>query len=762
MCFKNYIPGLLIGLLITASASAQRITKNEIKALEKNNSEQGLLADDADFTAAKTAPEKWNTESAVILAHKTSFEFDRKTASAGMRIGRNIMGIFLAPFTLGTSVMFANMNLPNSIIVEERERRKILVQDKFATDMYAVVYFRAGGGDAFAAQVIKKDGTVEKVDFADAARVQNIGEVPAAFKGYTDQKASSTYRTGYFKLAVPNLEEGDIIEYELFHINSQQYLGAVNYKEFDPIYYLCNRELPVAKQVIEVTTDEKNFMGYRALRGSSDFTMTQQGEKKTYRWLDADREKLKDTRYVNEFVELPAIKFQVIYASNRKQDFIWFKDADALKRSITTEELTERAKQFWFKMDGLNNMSTYSDGVSKTMDQTIKEMYKRLKYAGATDQKPEDFIRNAYYMIRSYTVMNEWHDFAFARILSGLMEKQEIEHDIAITTSSYRTTLSDIAFNREIVWGIRCNGKYYFNPGEHGNPGEINSALTGNQAIVFAASEKSKSTPETVVLPLSDTAMNVTATNIEVSLDTALTAMTVKKDVEITGLNKEAEMDDVLALTTFLESDYRNYGGMGMWDNYPSMGVDRLRDEWNARKKDWRDEKPKMMKALAEQEYNHEIKNYDNFKLVQDGRSMRKQSLKYTENFVLDEMVARAGNDLIVSMPMLVGAQVRIRKEERQRTSPINFNNAKAFKWNISFAIPAGYTAVGLENLNQRTDNETGAFISTATLNGNTVTISATKLYKSKYFDTNNWGSVLKFLDAAYKFSQAKIVLKKV
>ena len=37
--------------------------------------------------------------------------------------------------------------------------------------------------------------------------------------------------------------QGDVIEYEFTHLNTQTYYHNPDYKEFEPVYYLCNREL---------------------------------------------------------------------------------------------------------------------------------------------------------------------------------------------------------------------------------------------------------------------------------------------------------------------------------------------------------------------------------------------------------------------------------------------------------------------------------------------------------------------------------------
>lgn len=751
---------LLLLILVCSHSNAQRISAKALEAHDKRLQEHPLLKDDADFTSQTSTA--WPNESAVLLSHKTSFDFDKKGASSRSVISRNLWGAIFAIPTLGTSLLLANSYHENSIVVEENERRRILMQDKYAVDQFSVVYFRFNNLDLFAARIIKKDGSTEEVSLKDAARVSNIKEVPADFTGYTDYKASASYQPIYFKVAIPNLEVGDVLEYEFFHTNTQVYFGQVNYKEFDPVYYLCNRSMPVEKQVIEISTDNKNFVGYRAMRGAGQFEAKDNGDKKTYRWVDQHRDKLKDTRYLNEYVELPAIKFQVIYASNRKQDFIWFKNQDELNRPVTKEELTEKVKLFWYEMDGLNNMSLYTEGISKSPGTLIKNMYNRIKENGSAEAKEEDYVRNVYYMIRSYTLRSGWHDFVFAQIMSGMMAKRNIAHDIVVTTSNNRTNIQDLAFNREIIWGIRFNNKYYFNPNDHLNPGEIPSYLAGNECLTFpAADSKSKAAVKYDIVPGGDTSTNKFAYQLKVTLDTSLTAFNIQKEVEITGACKEGSIDEILAGTAFLETDVKNYGGSSMWDYEPKNQQEKLQEEWAAQKKEWKEEKPKQMQALAESEYSREVKKYDQFRLLQDGRAFKKMPLKYSEQFSLDETVAKAGDDLIVDLPLLIGTQTQLKKEERTRMAPINFGLPRTLSWTITLAIPVGYTLADTDNLNHQVSNETGSFISKATIAGNLLTIEVSKQYKGKFFELSQWSNAMQFIDAAYNFSQSKIILKK-
>jgi hypothetical protein len=88
--------------------------------------------------------------------------------------------------------------------------------------------------------------------------------------------------------------------------------------------------------------------------------------------------------------------------------------------------------------------------------------------------------------------------------------------------------------------------------------------------------------------------------------------------------------------------------------------------------------------------------------------------------------------------------------------------NARTIENNITVTIPAGYTVEGLQELNVNVDNESGAFISTATTEGNKLLITTKKLYKKNFDKKELWSNYVAFLEAGYKFSQQKVVLKKI
>lgn len=759
------IPALIVFCICgTAIFAQQHISKAQLEFLSKGIKNEKLLSDDdKDFKSGTSIPTQWSDESAVIISQKTSFDFDRKGVSAGKRIGRNIWGIVFALPTLGTSLLLANTNNEVKMLIEERERREILLKDKFAVEQYSVLYFRlAAEGDAFQARVIKANGTVQPVEASEAVTVENISQVPGLFRSYTDKRFSSSYRPDYFKIAVPDLEEGDMIEYEYVNMNQKEFSHNPSYVEFDPIYYLCNRSLPVMHQVLEVASEDRRYhVGYKSMQGAPDFTQSSQSGSNVYRWEDNNRDKVTDTRFLDEYLELPSVKFQMIYTRNSSDELVWYKNLDDTKKDLSPEDLAGKIKAFWFNGSKLLDESNYAPP-SGSLGGTEKAIYKLLKKRGITDLSDDDYVNKAYYTIRSYTLYHGWSDYAFAKVFAALLGEKKIQSEVVVTASNERTKLDKIAFADELVWIVKYKDHYYCNPYEHLNPGEVPGSLGGNTAVRFNTAGTATTKAENEIIPLSDTLENKLTEQISATLDVATGNMSVVKNVEAGGLMKEGMIDETLALTPFMQNDYTNYDGTDMWEGLNETAQDKAVTEFNQQKKEWKEEKPKLMKEAAENKYGHRIETYTDFKLLQDGRSLKKRSLKYSENFTIGDMSAPAGDDIVLSLSSLTGGQTKIKKDERTRTYPIDVGFPREFLWTISMPVPAGYKVVGLDGLKKSIVNECGSFLSVAEIKDNNIVISVKKVYKQANLDASKWPMMLEMLDAGYKFTQSKLILKKL
>jgi hypothetical protein len=189
--------------------------------------------------------------------------------------------------------------------------------------------------------------------------------------------------------------------------------------------------------------------------------------------------------------------------------------------------------------------------------------------------------------------------------------------------------------------------------------------------------------------------------------------------------------------------------------------LDNYEEKMRERKKEDKTRKLEYMKSVVEREYDN-VSAYHEFKLNSDGRTWRKQDLVFTNKFDVSDMVKKAGDNLLVSIPALVGSQLFLGADERKREVDAYLEFPRSLRNVVNFTIPAGYKVVGIQSLNMNVDNPAGTFAVQASLEGDKLTILAKKIYKTTTVKKEHWPGLLQMMDAAFNFSQKKILLKKI
>ncbi|MBK9568533.1 MAG: hypothetical protein IPO53_00460 [Chitinophagaceae bacterium] len=710
---------IFISFFISFAALAQddedTFSPSKLESIAKNM--KPLWEDgDADFTVIAT-PDKWKEESGVILAQKTKFAFDKDA---------------------------------NKLAVYEITRRRIKLNDRDAVNSYSSVYFRIGSSrDGAGIKVIKANGTVQDVSLRNAVYVEDASDVPSTFTPYIG-KASTVYdksksRVIFYKIAIPDLDPGDIIDYGTIFYDDNT-VKKMSFIEFDPIYFVCTREYPVVSQKFEIDTDNNSFVNSKSTMGAPLFKETGNGNA-DYSWEDRNREKLMDTRWVNSYVELPMVKFQIVFSKSENRADLFIGDRGELKQNITPPELAKKMNNLYNRLDG----SVYY---------TMAKGY--LKQLGYGDMKEEDFIQKSYYILRhmSHYRANGFSSELFASCLTQCLDLRKIPYELIVTTPANLTRPENIIFRTEPEWMLRVKGKYIFNATLFSNPYDYKEEFLNTPAYIISLGKNPTATP--ITLPASNPDENITTNTITASMDTSGRNLVVVHQKAITGLSKQFYNIQGLVYTTALDDDHRSYGGeddirAGMKGTVLESYEDKLRE----RKKEDKTRKLEYMKKAFEDEYAT-ITSYTEFLLNTEGRTWRKQELNYTSKFELGDMVKIAGNNLLVSVPGLVGEQLFISQDERKREADAYMSFPRSLRNIINFTIPEGYKVVGINNLNLNIDNEVGTFAVRASVEGNKLNLLVKKVYKQTTVKKENWPKLLEMLDAAFNFSQKKILLKKI
>lgn len=671
---------------------------------------------DADF-AVTNVPEKWKDESGVIIAQKTKFAFDKDA---------------------------------NKLAVYEITHRRIKLNDRDAVNTYSSVYFRIGSSnDGAGIKIIKANGTIQDVSLRNAVYVEDASDVPSTYTSYIG-KASTYYdksksKVIFYKIAVPDLDPGDIIDYGTIFYDDNT-VKKMNFIEFDPIYFVCTREFPVLSQKFEIDTDNNSFVNSKSTMGAPEFKETGNSGS-DYFWEDRNREKLKDTRWVNSLVELPMVKFQIVFSRQDNRSDLFIGDKGELKQNISPQELAKKMNNLYNKLDG----SYYY---------TMAKGY--LKQVGYADLREEDFIQKAYYILRhmSHFRNDGFSSELFASCLTQCLDLKKIPYDLIVTTPSNLTKPENIIFRTEPEWMVRVKGKYIFNASMFSNPYDFKEEYLNTPAFIISLGKNPAATP--VTLPASNPDENVTTSTIAVSLDTSGRNLTVTDQKAVTGLSKKFYNVQALIYTNALDDDFRSYGGEDdVRGSMKGVLLENYETKLRERKKEDKVNKLEYMKKAVEDDYEN-VTSYTEFTLNTDGRTWRKQELNFTNKYELGDMVKIAGNNLLVAVPGLIGDQLFVTQDQRKREVDAWMGFPRSLRNVINFTIPAGYKIVGVQNLNMNIDNAVGTFAVQALVEGNTLNILVKKIYKQTTIKKEDWDKLLQMLDAAFNFSQKKVLLKKL
>ncbi|HEY6505976.1 MAG TPA: DUF3857 domain-containing protein [Chitinophagaceae bacterium] len=721
--------------------------------------------------AVTAVPEKWNKESAVIIGQKTEYQFTR--LASGKRY---------------TTVVKIN----------EYIHKRIKLQDKNALEKFSTFYYVTMGKDGKAEyQVIKANGKRIDVDMKNA--IEEDSDIPAIYRPIY-------YRLGikYYKIAIPDLEPGDIIDYSIrstIHWDMRE--NGIGFTPF--IFSLSNSYSTMYQQYRFVMANGMKVK-FRAFNGAPNLKMDTKasvfGENESYiayYMLDKDRDKTTEERWSYELRNTPSVKFQVIMLADNDPDSKALGMASVDRTFIDIEDVYKRyVGAALYRTTTVNTLVAYTteyiskkrtEGVLKTDDDIIRESYYCLRkvflemyYKGPVHSELEKYMtgKKLYKKVLKQQEKDE-------------QKKEEREDEIRINSvvfaTSYRMALAAQGIQSELfvymprrlgawreavfldeldfVMKVKSKRKNYFleafnNFDAFASP---YSYLEGTEGYSIGYNEPNQyyKTPG----PVSAYKDNLARKDYEVSFTDAMDIINVQRMSMLTGHEKNYKVGIANLDRTYLSRDFEKYYNQPgqsqkgkkkkeeeVIDITTSVGYDNPDKE----------EKSKERKELMEKDVKEEfdLEKYGEFELIDNGRYGDSAMLKYRETFSLKKLISRAGRNYIFDAGKLIGDQIKLEQTELDsRQGDIWLQNARTIENNITITIPAGYTVEGVQELNMSVDNESGAFISTTKTEGDKLIISTTKIYKKNFDKKDLWPNYIAFLEAGYKFSQAKIVLKK-
>ncbi len=601
-------------------------------------------------------PEKWKDESAVVLEQKLTFAYYN-------------------------SVSIWGNDIKNT--VKETVYRRIKLMDKSSVSDFSEFYFYESEKDerkreknaekgiesnAMMITVIKPSGEKVKVNLSTAVDVDK--DVPQYYRSYY------VGRKIYKKVAIPNLNVGDIFEYQL----TVDYKVSVNnynaFHTFPSFYNTLASKYAILKQEYNFMLEEGFYLNLNSYNGAPafktlDYGYTFEGKKtekmRTFQLKDENRDKLPNETFSLPYTEHPSVKLQVVAKLSGNQMLegaLFIGEKNSTKKKVTPEEVATR-----FNKDFRNARYTVSSGKYNVKDyakkhglkdmkfeEKVKFLYTYVKWCFFKDIHFSGYVSNADNSFTAYErAVTPIKDFYFAAFMSEFLYELDIKHEVIAVMPRNVGKIDNLLLGEEITWIVKAEeaGKsMYLYPLNLLQTTEVNREpyLYGAEGYAFFPSQSKEAGESAIARKVSIPAPNIQSnyyhTKAEASFDDQFEKATLKRNCEYRGVLKSSYILYACLGHDFI-SDFRDYINK---TNLKEINKNVDNEKIKKSKKEQlrqQEEKDHLEKLFAKRkELMHEglkedyddIVSYDSFRLINTGYFEENPTLSYEERFTLNNL----------------------------------------------------------------------------------------------------------------------------
>ncbi len=697
------------------------------------------------YKAIPETPQKWKNESAIVIFDNQNHYYNKSKKS-----------------------------LDNFFLT----RRIIKLNDKAAVERFSEFNYPTFVIDGIkeiktwmGIKIIKPNGEVKEID-VEKEKIKTSTDKAVYYYGFIKSKVKSDQ---IYKLAIPQLETGDIIDFYIY--SYEEYKTDGNYV-MDPIETTLNGEYPIMDFLLKLKVENDFFINFNSYNGApnlEDITKPKQRDKE-YQITAKNIEKKESLQWIYPLVEYPAYKFQICFAksgSYEKSTFAFLSEKeDIVKKNVSQDEILKKFKSP-ISLDIVEkNIKRYFKDKQYSKEELAKEAYYYMRHfyfnqyieAAVADNKNlvvwspyEHYSANAVVITYNHKFLSRYASF---------LKKNKIPFEIVLTKKRYDGTMNDLLIRKNLEWLIKVNTTtpfYAFPIDNHTMIGWIPSLLEGNDAYSLKYDKKyfRTETIEKVTLPVSLHSNNNSTEISSITFSDDISSIQVEKKSHHKGHNKISEINRRLTYLDYLPEERKKYGTAPFIEFLKKKARKKYEELNNAYIAKFTKEKLEQLEETTETEYGFEVDDYKH-QIDKTSRYEINDDFVFTEYYsIKNSLIKKAGSNYIFEVGKLIGSQVAIEEKDKKRAENIYMSYPRSYNNEIRITIPKGYTIAGIDKLNLKVKNETGGFVSEASLKDNTLTITTNKYYKNNYEPNSNWDSMLEFLEASYQFSQEKILLKK-
>ncbi|MEN0049362.1 MAG: DUF3857 domain-containing protein [Bacteroidota bacterium] len=703
---KHYL-FLGLAIMLPYVFNAQLFGKLLDKKIKKENEDfynKTMEQEGTDFEVIEV-PEKWQNEEAVILCQKV--------------------------------LVASRLKLREGYVNHALVRRQLKIQDKSILGDYSEFYFQ--DNEFVVVKVIKPDGTIIEIDVSQAIEVDT--EVPKIHSGFF-------YSEKYYKVAISNLEVGDILDYSKVFREST---GDCRFGLSTKISY----DYPVVYQKFVFESGPLVELVYNSFNNAPQFEYLKGNEFTPYfdggqRLVLEDQNRAAPNRepWSHTYRHEPTLKISMYQPLNSMSRYV----RSEAKEKLSWEKYLKKESGFM-----ANDRVTFE---TRAVNYFIKQTKNELKSMN-TEKKVNRIHRIVRHVLASSNPLsyNPSHSEKYMALMTKTLKNYDIYTEHVITTPRTTGTLEEVIFADEYVYGVYIPtlDKYYWYQGGYSIAGESRSDIAGAKAYKAGKGKINKPLGEfeEVVIPLSTSINNVLHTKMDISFREN-DLLLLSNETIYSGKHRFIYSEFLIS-----EYDYPKEEQMALSDDKTKKWLAKQKSEFTKEQlQEIKEARENSIQELIKSDY--EINELLDHKVVEYGNTNKSPNLIWEYEATSDAYVSKAGNNLILELGKLISSQVELTEDEiENRTKDVEYDFAREFIHEVNITLPAGYIAKGLEQFNMNVDSEHAAFISSVVQEGNVLKLKARKAYKSQTVPVENWSELVEMLEAAYNFTQKKVILSK-
>lgn len=722
---KKYI-AIIVALLLVLPSQAKRRPLNE----EKKINEIWARTDMPEFNDF-TVKEKYKNEPIIFLARYDEFVAKMKVVITSDAYPMTITKL---------SRCLVKIN-DNSAIKSFSE----IEYKNYSQTQKSVVGIR----------IHKQDGTLVELNPNDYIKVG------------TNLKGKNT-KKNVSKIAVPNLQKGDIVDYFI-------------YQELD-MFSSSQYEYPLS-----------DFAPIQKYRFHGDIT-SQYHTQESWYWLPSyikvketnDKDKTHLDFELTDIEKQPKEVFNAPYRDEPRLK-IWYNkylsgcsNAPMIKKFSKINRMTKQTEANKINEIMSDHAYYYSKVRATTSNEHVKFYNRAFAYLkkylaqhpNLSEKQKADEVYNYLCYARNGNDISISPE-AFWVFFSAITTKLGITRTYGIVNSRYAGNWENQLFEETYNSVIKLKDGTCYYPCSYNLPCAIDqpSVYEGMEAIMIEAANKPlKYKFCTDYNKLTRKKINITPANknrseyvINASLDeTDVNALNIDRTVSILGTDKIDARKD---LGTFQQWDSIMRKHFNITETYAEtakkngMSPDRINQYTSYFELEPYFQK-KAFESEAEEYFGNPVKKLQQYNIKSYGLFANQPQFTYTSSAKVGEMVRTAPNSKIVSIGYLL-KNLGFSSLKKERKTNIVINSTSQVIYKISLNIPSGYKVEDLSTLERSVSNKCGLFKSSAKVENDKLILSIEWDINNVEYPAQEWNNLLEIFNAYDDFYNKSIVLSK-